>query len=143
MSAVALDKTPVDLLARFRGLVVGTRLPHSKRTYLEITDADGGTWRLVSWDATHSASHPGNNDGKTVLGATIDNRSGELAVSFSDGSSFNLTPVQDDSDDAIENWELFTPEGLVLAYGPRGRWLLGQADDPDYWVGWADHIVRF
>jgi hypothetical protein len=143
MSAVALDITPVDLLARFRGVVVGTRLAHSKRPYLELTDAEGGTWRLVSWHADYSASSPRDNKGKSVLAAAIDERSGVLKVSFSDESSFTLTPIPDESDDAIENWEIFTPEGLILAYGPRGRWLLGRADDPDYWVGWAEHIVRF
>ena len=143
MSALALDTTPVDLLARFRGVVVSTRLPHSKRPYLELTDAEGGTWRLVSWHAAHSASSPGDNEGKSVLGAAIDDLSGVLTVSFSDEGSFTLTPIPDESDDAIENWEIFTPEGLVLAYGPRGRWLLGRADDPDYWVGWAEPLVRF
>jgi hypothetical protein len=142
MSAVALDTTPVDLLARFRGQVVATRLPHSKRVYLEISDAGGETWRLVGWEATQSANERGDREGKTVLGATVEDRSGELTVSFSDRSTLTLTPVGDESEDAIEHWEIFTPEGLILAYGPRGRWLLGRADDPDYWVGWAKNIVR-
>jgi hypothetical protein len=66
-----------------------------------------------------------------------------LTVSFSDESFFTLTPIPDESDDAIENWEIFTPERLILAYGPRGRWLLGRADDPDYWADWAEPLVRF
>jgi hypothetical protein len=143
MSATSLDTTPVHLLARFRGLVVNTRLPHSKRTYLEVKNDEGGTWRLVSWSTASSKSGAGNNDGKTVVGATVDDRSGVLTVGFSDASFFTLTPVLDDADDAVENWEIFTPEGLVLAFGPRGRWLLGRADDPDYWVGWAEPLVRF
>jgi hypothetical protein len=142
MSAVALDNTPVHLLARFRGVVVGTRLPHSRRTYFEVIDAAAGKWRLRTWRTTCSSTDDGNHLGKTVLGVAIDERSGVLEISFSDGSACFLRPHKDDDDDAIENWEIFTPEGLILAYGPQGRWLLGRADDPDYWVGWAEPLVR-
>ncbi|HEX4729689.1 MAG TPA: hypothetical protein VH299_00370 [Solirubrobacterales bacterium] len=143
MSAATLDTTPVNLLDRFRGLVVGTRLPHSKRTYLEVTEAEGGMWRLVSWYTTYSSTDTRDNFGKTVLSTALDDRSGILTVSFSDETSFTLTPIPDEAEDAVANWEIFTPEGLVLAYGPRGRWLLGRADDPDYWDGWAEPLVRF
>ncbi len=143
MSAVSLDITPVHLLARFRGLVVGTRLPHSKRTYLEVIDAEGGKWRLVTWRTTYSSTDTGENKDKTVLSAAVDDRSGVLTINFSDESSCSLTPIPDESDDALENWEIFTPDGFILAYGPRGRWLWGRADDPDYWVGWAEPLVRF
>jgi hypothetical protein len=133
MSAVTLDIAPADLLARFQGLVVGTRLTHSKRIYLDVVDMEGGKWRLVSWHAKYSPTDPGDNRGKTVNNAEAGERSGVLTVSFSDGTSFTVTPTPDEADDAIENWELFTPDGFVLAYGPRGRWLLGRADDPNYW----------
>jgi hypothetical protein len=143
MSAVSLDITPVDVLARFRGHVVGTRLPHSKRTYLEVIDAEGGKWRLVTWRTTYSSTDAGENLGKTVVGVAIDDRTEALMISFSDGSSCSLTAIPDESEDALENWEIFTPDGFILAYGPRGRWLWGRASDPDYWVGWAEPLVRF
>lgn len=143
MSAVSLDTSPIHLLARFQGLVVATRLPHSRRTYLEVVDAEGGTWRLTSWSTASLSTDAEDDNGKTAMGAIFDDRSEVLKVNFSDGSFFTLTPIPDDADDAVENWEIFTPEGLVLAYGPHGRWLLGRADDPDYWVGWAEPLVRF
>jgi hypothetical protein len=143
MSAVALDNTPIHLLARFRGLVVGTRLPHSRRTYFEVIDATTGRWRLRTWRASCSSTDDGNHLGKTILSVEIDDQSGVLTISFSDGSSCFLSPNPDSQDEGLEYWEIFTPEGLILAYGPSGRWLLGSAEDEDYWVGWAEPIVRF
>jgi hypothetical protein len=143
MSAVELDIAPVDLLARFRGLVVGTRLPHSRRTYFEVIDEESGRWRLRTWRTTYSSTDSGDNQGKTIVGVAVDECSEALTISFSDESSCSVAPSPDYVDDDGENWELFTPDGLVLAYGPRGRWLLGRVDDPDYWVGWAEPLVRF
>lgn len=48
---------------------------------------------------------------------------------FSDGTYFTLTPNLEADDEGIEDWTLSTPEGLVLTYGPRGRWQLS-ADEP-------------
>jgi hypothetical protein len=69
-------------------------------------------------------------DGKTVVHADFDSESGALTVHFTDETYFTLTPNQEDDDDAIEDWELFTPVGLVLTYGPKGRWQLS-ANEPD------------
>ena len=43
------------------------------------------------------------------------------------GTFFTVTPIPDEADDAIENWDLFTPEGLVLIYGPKRQWKLADA----------------
>jgi len=134
MNAVIPDISPATVLARFRGQVTGGRLTRSKHIYLEVDDANGGRWRLISWEADYAATFPGFPGGNTVTAADFDHGSGTLTVSFSDHTSFTLTPIPDDADDAIENWELFTPDGMVLAYGPWSTWRFGGKDDPDYWA---------
>jgi hypothetical protein len=95
-----------------------------------VTDAEGGLWRFATWEADYSPTDPEGLAGKTVVSADLDEPGGKLTIGFSDGTTFTVTPIPDEEDDAIENWELFTPEGLVLSYGPRGRWQLGKATDP-------------
>jgi hypothetical protein len=134
MNAVIPDISPATVLARFRGQVTGGRLTHSKRIYLEVDDANGGRWRLISWEADYTATFAGFPSAKRVTSADLDHDSGTLTVTFSDRASLTLAAIPDDADDAIENWELFTPEGMVLAYGPWGTWRFGGKDDPDYWA---------
>jgi hypothetical protein len=66
--------------------------------------------------------------GKTVVDASLEDRSGILTVSFSGGTHLTATPTSAEDDDA-ESWELFTPEGLVLIYGPKGQWQLARGRD--------------
>jgi hypothetical protein len=130
MAVVIPDTSPGDLLRRVRGSITDASLTYPERMRLEIADAAGGVWRLITWYAEYSPTDPDKLDGKTVVDIELDPRTDVLTVGFSDETCFTVTPVPDEEDDAIENWELFTPEDVVLAYGPRGRWQLCRATDP-------------
>jgi hypothetical protein len=41
-----------------------------------------------------------------------------------------VIPDHEEAADDIEAWQLFTPDGLVLNYGPRGDRRLKRAADP-------------
>jgi hypothetical protein len=129
MAIVTPDTSPTDLMSRFRGHVTAAEMAYPERARLEVTDAEGGLWRLGTWDADYSPADPEVLNGKTVTSMDLDPSSGVLEVGFSDGTGFTAIPFPIPDDD-MENWELFTPEGLVLSYGPRGRWQLGKATDP-------------
>jgi hypothetical protein len=131
MSIVIPDTSPASLLARVRGSVTEARLTYPERVHLEVMDIHGGRWLLATWEAEYSPTDPEEFSAKTVVSAVLDDRSRVLTIGFSDGTDFTVTPIPDDEDDAIENWELFTPDGLLLTYGPWGRWHLGKATDPD------------
>jgi hypothetical protein len=118
--------SPAMLLGRVRGPVTAARLTYPERIRVEVTDADGGLWRLATWDAEYSPSDPGALIGKTVLDTSLDGASGVLKLSFSDGTCFTATPDPVEEGD-VEDWELFTPEGLVLAYGPKGQWQVSRS----------------
>jgi hypothetical protein len=130
MSIVIPETSPADLLARVRGPVKDARLTYPERVHFEVTDVHGGLWFLATWEAEYSPADPEELNGKTVVSADLDDRSRVLTIGFSDGTSFTVTPIPDDDDGAIENWELFTPDDLLLTYGPWGRWHLGKATDP-------------
>ena len=129
MSIVTPDTSPAGLLARLRGAVTDAHLTYPERIQVDVTDPEGGLWSLISWWADYFPSDPDQLQGKTVIDVDLD-MAGKVTVFFSDRSNFTITPAPDEEDDAIENWELFTPEGLVLEYGPRRRWHLGNATDP-------------
>jgi hypothetical protein len=129
MSLATPHTSAACLLARVRGAVTSARLTYPERIHVDVTDSEGGVWSLISWWADYSPSDPDQLQGKTVVDIDLD-AAGKVTVLFSDKSDFTITPASDDADDAIENWELFTPDGLVLEYGPAGRWHLGKATDP-------------
>jgi hypothetical protein len=129
MNTVTSDTSPARLLARVRGAVTDAHLTYPERIQVDVRDPDGGVWSLISWWADYSPSDPDQLHDKTVIDVDLD-AAGKVTVSFSDQSTFTITPVPDEEDDAIENWELFTPDGLVLHYGPYGRWHLNDATDP-------------
>jgi hypothetical protein len=127
MATVNSDISPMALLDRFRGSVTDARVTYPERAAIDLTDAEGGEWHLTTWWADYDPPDPAACGGKTVVRADLGEPSGTLTLRFSDGSAFTITPARDERDDAIENWELFTPEGFVLAFGPRGRWQLLEA----------------
>ena len=125
MAIVTQDTCPADLLACARGVVTYAQVTVSGRIRILFADHSGRRWGLKSWEADYAPSVDDKPDGKTVTGVELEDRSGILTVKYSDGAYFTLAPNPAVEDDSIEDWELFTPDGLVLAYGPRGRWQLG------------------
>ncbi len=130
MPIVIPDISPADLLARFRGPVLDARLTYPERVHFEVKDVHGGEWCLATWDADYLPSDPEVLHGKTVVSADLEDRSGTLSIGFSDGSAFRVIPDPYEPGDELEHWELFTPEGLVLHYGPGSRWRLARGSDP-------------
>jgi hypothetical protein len=128
MSTVIPDISPSDLLGRFRGTVSDAHNPSSSRVRLDVRDGAGGKWHLVSWEASYVSSETGRLEGKVIVEVGLDPASEVLTVGFSDNSQLTLTPQREPAEEAIEDWELFTPDGLVLAYGPRGHWQLSRSD---------------
>jgi hypothetical protein len=130
MAVLTPDTSPRDLLSRVRGKVEHARLTYPERVHLEVMDAAGGLWFLATWEADYSPGDPSELDGKSVVGTDLDEASGTLTVVFSDDTCFTVVPIRDEEDDAIENWQLFTPDGFVLNYGPGERWVLKRASAP-------------
>jgi hypothetical protein len=128
-TVVALDASPTTVLRSMRGEVVDARIAYPDVLHVEGTDGHGGRWRLATQDAEWSPTDPAQLVGRSINDAEIDEKSGELRCELSDGSMLNIKPAPADADDDPPYWELVSPAGVVLEFGPGVRWQISSADD--------------
>jgi hypothetical protein len=129
-TVVALDASPATVLRSLRGSIVDARIAHPHVLHLEVRDSDGELWRLATQDAEFLPADPAQLVGRSIDGATIDESSGELRCELSDGSSLDIRPAATEADDDPPYWELISPAGVVLEFGPGVRWQISGADAP-------------
>jgi hypothetical protein len=127
-SAIALDASPTTVLRSMRGMIVDARVAYPDVLHVEVRDCDGALWRLATQDAEFSPADPTQLTGRSIDDATIDERSGELSCSLSDGSLLDIRPATVAADDDPPYWELISPTGIVLEFGPGVRWQISGAD---------------
>jgi hypothetical protein len=129
-TAVALDSSPANVLRSMRGSIVDARLGHPEVLQVEIKDAAGETWQLATQDAEWTPADPRELVGQLIEDAQIDETTGELLCKLSNGSLLDVKPARKEADDDPPNWELITPGGVLLEFGPGVRWQISSADEP-------------
>ncbi len=129
-TVVALDASPLNILRSLRGAIVDARIAHPDVLHLEVRDARGDLWRFATQDAVWSPSDPARLIGHSIDDADIDQETGELRCRLSDGTVLEVKPAAVEAKDDPPSWELISPAGLVLEFGPGMRWRIGSADDP-------------
>jgi hypothetical protein len=127
-TALALDASPANVLRSMRGPIVAARLAYPQVLHVEIRDAGGDLWRLATQDAEWSPSDSGELVGHSVEDVGIDEETGELHCKLSGGLVLNVKPAAREADDDPPSWELITPGGVVLEFGPGVRWQISSAD---------------
>ena len=127
-TAIMLDASPLNVLRSMRGAVVDARIGYPDVLHVEIKDSAGEPWRLTTQDAEWSPSDPADLVGRSIIDANIDERTGGLRCKLSDGSLLDVKPAAREAQDDPPNWELITPGGVVLEFGPGVRWQIGSAD---------------
>jgi hypothetical protein len=130
MTIVVPDSSPVEILARLRGVVIDVRPAYPETIHVFIRDRDGGLWHLDTHDAYYSPSDPGLLCGKTIVSATHEGPLGNLTIGFADGSSFRVWVDPQEAPDDPVNWRLFMPEDLVLSWGPGTDWDVTPSNSP-------------
>jgi hypothetical protein len=130
MAVVIPDISPQGLLGRLRGRVVDVHPAYPETIHLELTDHHGGEWYLSTHDADYSPSDPDVLRGKIVVSADLEGPLGNLTIGFSDGTAFRVTVQPQESPKDPVNWRLYTPDGVVLVYGPGGSWRFRRRTDP-------------
>jgi hypothetical protein len=116
-----------SLLGALRGEIIDARLGYPGVLHIEISDLDGDRWNFVTQDAEWSPVDPADLVGRMIEGAEVGGE-GELRCQLSSGTSFVVVPADQASDDDPPNWELVTPGGVALAFGPGTRWQISGAD---------------
>jgi uncharacterized protein DUF6188 len=112
-----------------RGAIVNARIAYPNVLHVEIRDARGDLWRLATQDAEWSPADPAQLIGRSVEDVEIAG-SGELRCRLSDGSRLDVKPSDQAAKDDPPNWELISPKGVALEFGPGLRWQISGADAP-------------
>ncbi len=129
-TVVALDASPANVLRSLRGSIVDARIAYPDVLHVEVCDSRGDLWRLATQDAEWSPSDLGQLVGRSIHDAAIDGETGELRCMLSDGSVLEVRPAAIEAEDDPPNWELVSPAGIVLEFGPGFRWQISGADVP-------------
>lgn len=127
-TAVPLDASPINVLRSMRGEIVNARIAYPEVLHVEVKDSADELWKLATQDAEWSPSDPADLVGRSVDDADIDGETGELRCKLSNGSLLDVKPAAREAEDDPPNWELITPGGVVLEFGPGVRWQIGSAD---------------
>jgi hypothetical protein len=127
-TVVALDASPTTVLRSMRGPIVDARIAYPDVLHVEVRDSSDGIWRLATQDAEWSPSDPAQLVGRSIEDANIDEESGELRCKLSDGSVLDIKPAAAEANDDPPYWELISPAGVVLEFGPGVRWQISGAD---------------
>jgi hypothetical protein len=117
-----LDVSPSNLLSSLRGQVVGARRAHPDVLHIDVRDSHGAIWRLATQDSEWSPSDPAKLVGRSVQDAAIDEQSWVLRCSFADGTTLEIKPSEKESGSDLPYWELLSPAGAILEFGPGLRW---------------------
>lgn len=127
-TVVALDASPMNVLRSMRGAIVDAQIAYPNVLHLEIRDSNGDLWRLATQDAEWSPVDPGQLVGHSVEDADIDEKTGELHCRLSGGSLLDIKPARPEAKDDPPYWELISPNGIALEFGPGVRWQISGAD---------------
>ena len=129
-SVVALDTSPLNLLRSMQGAIVAAQLAYPQVLHLEIRASDGDIWRLSTQGAKWSPTDPSSLVGQSLEDVRIDDLSGGLRCQLSAGSVLEVSPLPVEAVDDPPSWEVISPDGLVLEFGPGLRWQISSADAP-------------
>jgi hypothetical protein len=129
-TVVDLDASPMNVLRSLRGAIVDARIAHPQVLHVEVRDSRGDVWRLATQDAQWSPADPAQLLGRSIEDADIDEETGELRCGLSDGTVLSVKPAAVEAEDDPPNWELLSPVGIVLEFGPGVRWQISGADAP-------------
>ncbi len=129
-TVVALDVSPSSVLRAMRGSIVAARVAYPDVLHVEVRDSKGDLWRLATQDAEWSPSDPDQLTGRSIEAADIDEQSGELRCKLSDDSVLDIKPAAVENEGDPPYWEVISPVGVVLEFGPGVRWQISSADAP-------------
>jgi hypothetical protein len=129
-TVVALDASPANVLRSLRGSIINARIAYPEVLHIEVRDSRGDLWRLATQDAEWSPADPGQLVGRSIDDVAIDGETGELRCMLSDGSVLDVKPAAVEAEDDPPSWELVSPSGIVLEFGPGFRWQISGADVP-------------
>jgi hypothetical protein len=131
LTTVHRNSALAEILAGFRGSIADARMAYPEVLHLDVRDPEGDLWRFATQDANWTPRDPADLRGRSIAGAEVDWATGTLRCELSGGMTFAVIPAAQEAEDDPPNWELFTPDGQLLEFGPAMRWHLGDANELD------------
>jgi hypothetical protein len=128
-TVIAQEASLSSLLGSMRGEIVDARLGYPGVLHIGIRDLDGDIWRFVTQDADWLPGDPADLVGRDIERAEVGDDV-ELRFQLSGDSVLLVKPPDQVSDDDPPYWELVTPGGVILEFGPGPRWQISNADVP-------------
>lgn len=125
---LALDLSPTTVLGLMRGPIADARIAYPDVLHVEVRDSNGALWRLATQDAEWSPADPSALLGRSIEDAEVV-EGGSLCCRLSDGTTLFLA-ADTTAEDGVPYWELISPDGIVLQFGPGARWQISSADEP-------------
>lgn len=130
MSIVIPDISPTEVLDGLRGRIFHSRPGYPESIHLRLIDPQGAEWWFSTADAYYSPSDPDALLGKVIVSVDHEGPLGNLAIGFSDGTSFRVWVDPQEAPDDPANWRIRTPGGLFLEWGPGIHWAFKRGSEP-------------
>jgi hypothetical protein len=125
---MSLTDEIANVLRSLRGSIVDAHIAYPEVLHVEVRDSSGDVWRLATQDAEWSPSDPSQMVGRSIDDVAIDGETGGLRCILSDGSVLGVRPAAIGAEDDPPSWELVSPTGVALEFGPGLRWQISGAD---------------
>lgn len=125
---IALDTSPASAMNAMRGLIIDARLGYPQVLHLSIRDSEEQLWQFATQDAEWSPGDPEQLVDRSIEEAEIEPSSRALRLRLSDGTVLEVKPGSDEEKGDPPYWELLTPFGQVLEFGPGIHWQISSAD---------------
>jgi hypothetical protein len=129
-SVSVLNKAPTEIAIWMQGTIASAQIAHPDVLHVEFLDPTGDRWFLATQDAEWSPADPTKLVGRSIESTDLDPGSGTLQLGLSEGVKLVITPAARDSDDDPPNWELFSPNGGAIEFGPGLRMSLRSSESP-------------
>jgi len=126
-------------------LDIGAHIPYTNRL---LKGKEHGSWRFGSrgtaWELTSPdglwVSSDDDEDvirqkiqvlkDTTITGVAVRYPDLDLILTFSSGYQLAVLPTEEDDDEEVAYWELFTPDKMIVEAGPGATWSYSRADIP-------------
>lgn len=129
-SVSVLNKAPTEIAIWMQGTIANAQIAHPDVLHIEFLDPAGERWFLATQDAEWSPTDPAQLVGHSIESTDLDPASGTLRLRLSGGLELAITPGARESDDDPPNWELFSPNGGAIEFGPGFLISLRSSESP-------------
>lgn len=114
-------------LRGLHGRVMAANFGYPDGLLLDVIDGKGQKWRFSTWDSAWEPHDPEAFLGHTLTGTSLDD-TGRLHMEFEGELVLTVTPGEFESWDDPPYWEILTPDGQTVEYGPGPSWRVKESN---------------